>query len=59
MSDAFMNGDDTRKGPDDVPLGATDIIAFIIAAFSLVLPFVLGLFGVVGLIYLVFWLLFR
>ncbi|MCL5047114.1 MAG: hypothetical protein M1598_10130 [Actinobacteria bacterium] len=54
-----MNEDEAGKGPSDVPLGATDIIAFIIAAFSLILPVVLGLFAVVGLIYLAFWLLFR
>ena len=54
-----MNEEDTPKDAPDIPLGWTDIMAFIIAAFSLILPVVLGLFAVVGLIYLAFWVLFR
>jgi len=48
-----MNDNQFYENKDEVKLGIMDILAFIIAAMSIVVPFTLFVFLSFGLIYLV------
>jgi len=47
-------GDAGREDEDGDGFGFLDIIAFVLAAYQLILPMLLGIVGVIVLLYLIF-----